>query len=163
MPISYDERRKRREELRISLPPALQPHIALRNVEAVSYLSPKAQEVLLDALTKGRIRISIALDYLNASPILDDGHNTGESCAVMEGRPILDKSTADRLHPLDTRASQYQPANAQELPGLGIQLPANPISSYDFLPKVAFVPGEPSISNFYQSPISAQTRSNCAR
>ncbi|MFH1633002.1 MAG: hypothetical protein ABIG63_03205 [Chloroflexota bacterium] len=68
MPISYDERRKRREELRKSLPPALQSHIALRNVEAVSYLSPKAQEVLLDALTKGRIRISIALDYLNEHP-----------------------------------------------------------------------------------------------
>ena len=85
MPISYDERRKRREELRKSLPPALQPHIALRNVEAVSYLSPKAQEVLLDALTKGRIRISIALDYLNEHP-----QATSEE--ILQAHSSLDKA-----------------------------------------------------------------------
>jgi len=68
MPIPYEERRKRREALRKSLLPGLQPHIALRNVEAVSQLSTETQTILLSAIQKHKLRIADAIVFLNTNP-----------------------------------------------------------------------------------------------
>jgi hypothetical protein len=73
MPIPYAERRRRRQQLSEQLPPALQGRIALRNLEAVTKLPPKAQQTLAGALDLG-IGAPAAIRYLleNFDATLDE-------------------------------------------------------------------------------------------
>lgn len=68
MPISYDERRKRREALRKTLLPALQPYIALRNVEASTRLSTDMQAMLFELAQQDGISIPAAIAYFGEHP-----------------------------------------------------------------------------------------------
>ncbi|MEA3350370.1 MAG: hypothetical protein U9Q82_07105, partial [Chloroflexota bacterium] len=68
MPVPYKLRRKLWIEKRKKLLPALQPHIALRNVRIADHLSKECQETLLKAINAESIRIAVAIDYLREHP-----------------------------------------------------------------------------------------------
>jgi len=68
MPISYAERKKRRQAMLQGLAPELRQRLALRHVEAVTKLAPEAQQTLVHALTGGLRSISDAIVYLHQQP-----------------------------------------------------------------------------------------------
>jgi hypothetical protein len=70
MPISYAERKKRRQELLQELAPELRQRLALRHVEAVAKLPRAAQRTLAEALTAGLRNIPDAITTLNEHPQL---------------------------------------------------------------------------------------------
>jgi hypothetical protein len=67
MPITYEQRRRRRQRLVEGLPPGLRGRIALRNVEAVAKLPPEAQGRLAEAIDAG-VRIPAAIGHLKENP-----------------------------------------------------------------------------------------------
>jgi hypothetical protein len=68
MPISYAERKKRRQALLQGLKPELRERLALRHVEAVAKLSPQAQRTLASALSSGMRSIPAAIAHLRERP-----------------------------------------------------------------------------------------------
>lgn len=68
MPISYAERKKRRQKLLQGLPLELRQRLALRHVEAVAKLPPGAQRTLAKALLAGMRRLPDAIAYLQSQP-----------------------------------------------------------------------------------------------
>jgi hypothetical protein len=67
MPVPYEQRRRRRQQLVEGLPPGLRGRIALRNVEAVAKLPPEAQRRLAEAIDTG-VRIPAAIAHLKRNP-----------------------------------------------------------------------------------------------
>jgi hypothetical protein len=68
MSETYQSKRERRQRMLEALPDGLRPHIAQRNIEAVSSLSPQAQERLLEAVQAGLKRLPRAIEQLRADP-----------------------------------------------------------------------------------------------
>lgn len=68
MPISYAERKKRRQTILEGLAPELQERLALRHVEAVAKLSLDAQRTLAMALSAGLQGIPAAIACLKETP-----------------------------------------------------------------------------------------------
>ena len=68
MPITYAERKKRRQALLQQLPPELRQQLALRNVEAVVKLPEEAQQTLAEALNAGLRHVPEAIAYLKGQP-----------------------------------------------------------------------------------------------
>ena len=68
MPISYAERKKRRQAILQGLAPELQECLALRHVEAVAKLPLEAQRTLAMALSAGLQRIPAAIACLRETP-----------------------------------------------------------------------------------------------
>ena len=68
MPISYAERKKRRQAILEGLAPELQERLALRHVEAVAKLSFDAQRTLAMALSAGLQGIPAAIACLREKP-----------------------------------------------------------------------------------------------
>jgi hypothetical protein len=64
MSETYQSKRERWERLQMALPADLRPHVSLRNVEAVSALSPKAQARLAEAVRAGLKRLPRAIEQL---------------------------------------------------------------------------------------------------
>ena len=68
MSETYQSKRERRQRILATLPADLRPHVSLRNVEAVSGLTPQAQTRLLDAIQAGLKRLPRAIEQLKANP-----------------------------------------------------------------------------------------------
>jgi hypothetical protein len=68
MPISYAERKKRRQAMLQQLAPELRQRLALRHVETVAKLPQEAQQTLAGALSSGLRGISDAIALLQAQP-----------------------------------------------------------------------------------------------
>lgn len=68
MPISYAERKKRRQAILQGLAPELQERLALRHVEAVAKLPLDAQHILAVALSAGLQGIPAAIACLREQP-----------------------------------------------------------------------------------------------
>jgi hypothetical protein len=68
MPISYAERKKRRQALLQGLVPELRQRLALRHVEAVARLHQEAQRTLAEALSAGLGGIPEAIATLHEHP-----------------------------------------------------------------------------------------------
>src|SRR5574341_1505881 len=68
MPISYAERKKRRQAMLQQLVPELGQRLALRHVEAVAKLPQEAQRALAGALSAGLRRLPAAIAYLQEQP-----------------------------------------------------------------------------------------------
>jgi hypothetical protein len=67
MSETYQSKRERWQRLQMALPADLRPHVSLRNVEAVSALSPKAQARLAEAIRAGLKRLPRAIEQLKAN------------------------------------------------------------------------------------------------
>ena len=70
MTETYASKRERWQKLLDALPASLRGHISLRNVEAVSGLSPQAQETLAQAIQIGLKRLPRAIELLESAPDL---------------------------------------------------------------------------------------------
>jgi hypothetical protein len=70
MTETYASKRERWQKLLDALPANLRGHISLRNVEAVSGLSPQAQETLAQAIQAGLKRLPRAIELLGGNPEL---------------------------------------------------------------------------------------------
>jgi hypothetical protein len=68
MSETYQSKRERWQRMKAALPADLRPHVALRNVEAVSSLEPKAQARLTEAVQAGLKRLPHAIEQLKANP-----------------------------------------------------------------------------------------------
>jgi hypothetical protein len=68
MSETYRSKRERWQRLLASLPSDLQPHISLRNVEAVASLTPRAQQRLVEAIQSGLKRLPRAVEQLRLDP-----------------------------------------------------------------------------------------------
>lgn len=64
MSETYQSKRERWQRMQMALPADLRSHVSLRNVEAVSALSPKAQARLAEAITAGLKRLPRAIELL---------------------------------------------------------------------------------------------------
>jgi hypothetical protein len=67
MSETYQSKRERWQRMLGNLPADLRPHVSLRNVEAVSALSPKAQARLAEAIRAGLKRLPRAIEQLRAN------------------------------------------------------------------------------------------------
>jgi hypothetical protein len=67
MSETYQSKRERWQRMKETLPADLRPHVALRNVEAVSNLPPKAQARLTEAVRAGLKRLPRAIEQLKAN------------------------------------------------------------------------------------------------
>ena len=67
MPVSYAQRRQRRQQLAKGLHPRLRGQIALRHIETVSKFSPESQCRLAEAIDAG-IGIPAAIQFLKEKP-----------------------------------------------------------------------------------------------
>ena len=67
MSETYQSKRERWQRMKEALPTDLRPHVSLRNVEAVSALSPKAQARLAEAIRAGLKRLPRAIEQLRAN------------------------------------------------------------------------------------------------
>ncbi len=70
MTENYASKRERWQKLLDALPESLCGHISLRNVEAVSALSPEAQGTLAQAIQAGLKRLPRAIELLGKTPEL---------------------------------------------------------------------------------------------
>ena len=70
MSENYASKRERWQKLLDALPESLRGHISLRNVEAVSALSPEAQGTLAQAIQAGLKRLPRAIELLGKAPEL---------------------------------------------------------------------------------------------
>ncbi len=70
MTENYASKRERWQRLLDALPESLRGHISLRNVEAVSALSPEAQGTLAQAIQAGLKRLPRAIELLGKAPEL---------------------------------------------------------------------------------------------
>ena len=68
MSETYQSKRERWQRMKEALPADLRPHVALRNVEAVSSLPPKAQTRLTEAIQADLKRLPRAIEQLKADP-----------------------------------------------------------------------------------------------
>lgn len=68
MTETYASKRERWQKQLEALPESLRGHISLRNVEAVSALSPQAQETLAQAIQAGLSRLPRAIECLRRHP-----------------------------------------------------------------------------------------------
>jgi len=68
MSETYQSKRERWQRMQEALPADLRPHVSLRNVEAVSVLTPQSQTRLLDAIQAGLKRLPRAIEQLKANP-----------------------------------------------------------------------------------------------
>ncbi|MDL1944318.1 hypothetical protein FBQ99_18440 [Chloroflexi bacterium CFX2] len=68
MSETYQSKRERWQRMLESLPEGLREHVSLRNVEAVSALTPQAQERLEEAIQAGLKRIPRAVEQLRTNP-----------------------------------------------------------------------------------------------
>ena len=68
MSETYQSKRERRQRILATLPADLRPHVSLRNVEAVSALTPQAQTRLIEAIQAGLKRLPRAIEQLKADP-----------------------------------------------------------------------------------------------
>jgi len=68
MSETYQSKRERWQRMLESLPEGLRGHVSLRNVEAVSALTPQAQERLEEAIQSGLKRIPRAVEQLRTNP-----------------------------------------------------------------------------------------------
>lgn len=68
MSETYQSKRERWQRMLESLPEGLREHVSLRNVEAVSALTPQAQERLEEAIQSGLKRIPRAVEQLRINP-----------------------------------------------------------------------------------------------
>jgi hypothetical protein len=64
MSETYQSKRERWQRMLGNLPADLRPHVSLRNAEAVSALSPKAQARLAEAIRAGLKRLPRAIEQL---------------------------------------------------------------------------------------------------
>ena len=64
MSETYQSKRERWQRMKEALPTDLRPQVSLRNVEAVSALSPKAQARLAEAIRAGLKRLPRAIEQL---------------------------------------------------------------------------------------------------
>jgi hypothetical protein len=67
MPVPYDQRRRRRQQLVEGLPPGLRGRIALRHVETVAKFSPLVQRRLVEAIAAD-VRVPAAIQFLKENP-----------------------------------------------------------------------------------------------
>lgn len=67
MPIPYDQRRRRRQQLAEKLPLGLSGQIALRNIETVAKFPSETQQRLAEAINIG-VRVPAAIQYLKENP-----------------------------------------------------------------------------------------------
>ena len=84
MSETYQSKRERWQRLKEALPASLRPHVSLRNVEAVSALSPKAQAHLTEAIQAGLRRLPRAIEQLreNADTPLAELLNPTQSADI---------------------------------------------------------------------------------
>ena len=68
MSETYQSKRERWQRMKEALPADLRPHVALRNVEAVSNLQSQAQTRLMEAVRVGLKRLPRAIEQLKANP-----------------------------------------------------------------------------------------------
>ncbi len=68
MTETYASKRERWQKLLDALPANLRGHISLRNIEAVSRLTPQAQETLAQAIQAGLKRLPRAIELLESAP-----------------------------------------------------------------------------------------------
>ncbi len=68
MTETYASKRERWQKQLEALPESLRGHISLRNVEAVTPLSPQAQETLAQAIQAGLNRLPRAIEHLRSHP-----------------------------------------------------------------------------------------------
>ena len=68
MSETYASKRERWQKLLEALPDSLRGHISLRNVEAVSTLTPQAQETLAQAIQAGLNHLPRAIESLRRNP-----------------------------------------------------------------------------------------------
>ena len=68
MSETYQSKRERWQRILATLPADLRPHISLRNVDAVSSLTPQAQSRLAEAIQAGLKRLPGAIEQLKADP-----------------------------------------------------------------------------------------------
>lgn len=104
MPISYAERKKRRQAILDGLAPELQERLALRHVEAVAKLSLDAQRTLAMALSAGLQGIPAAIACLREKPQAGleevlragiDGHGRGADTLAPEPAPLHASGLSD--------------------------------------------------------------------
>jgi len=67
VPVPYDQRRRRREQLTAELLPDLRKWIALRHVETVAKFSPETQLRLAEAIKAG-VSVPAAIRFLKENP-----------------------------------------------------------------------------------------------
>jgi hypothetical protein len=67
VPVPYEQRRQRRQQLAEKLPPGLRGRIALRNVEAVAQFSPETQQRLAESICRN-VQIPAAIRFLKENP-----------------------------------------------------------------------------------------------
>lgn len=67
VPVPYDQRRQRRQQLAEELPSGLRGRIALRNVETVAKFPPETQQRLAEAI-RNDVQIPAAIRYLKENP-----------------------------------------------------------------------------------------------
>ena len=100
MSENYASKRERWQKLLDALPENLRGHISLRNVEAVSALSPQAQGTLAQAIQAGLKRLPRAIELLGKAPeltvsdLLEKASGGGEPA---EKVVALDTDTQRRL------------------------------------------------------------------
>jgi len=95
MSENYASKRERWQRLLDALPENLRGHISLRNVEAVSALSPEAQGTLAQAIQAGLKRLPRAIELLGKAPELTVSELLGK---VEQANPIQEpavESAAD--------------------------------------------------------------------
>ena len=88
MSETYQSKRERWQRMQEALPADLRPHVSLRNVEAVSTLTPQAQTRLIEAIQAGLKRLPRAIEQLKGNP---------------------DTPVSELLNPAQTATNQTQP------------------------------------------------------
>lgn len=100
MSENYASKRERWQRLLEALPENLRGHISLRNVEAVSALSPQAQGTLAQAIQTGLKRLPRAIELLGQNPDLTVSElleKAGAGQEPVEKAVVLDADTQRRL------------------------------------------------------------------
>lgn len=101
MTETYASKRERWQKLLDALPANLRGHISLRNVEAVSGLSPHAQETLAQAIQAGLKRLPRAIELLESAPELSVAELLEKVSAAREltgeSAPLPNSDTRRRL------------------------------------------------------------------
>jgi len=103
MTETYASKRERWQKLLDALPANLRGHISLRNVEAVSGLSPQAQETLAQAIQAGLKRLPRAIELLESAPGLSLAELLEKVSAARElsGEPAPAPNAKTRRHLAD--------------------------------------------------------------
>ena len=101
MSETYQSKRKRWKRLQAELPDSLRPHVSLRNVEAVSKLTPDAQRTLAEAIEAGMQSLPQAIKALQENPALCVSDLLGTSPAAAQktepAEPDISPETREEL------------------------------------------------------------------